>query len=126
MYIINSIKGFLEQNMKYIKKKKLPIITCPSCGYEYLPEEIYIPMFVFGKPQGIIRDENGKIEYFLDHTMNLSEDFICHKCGKKIAVTGTMQFSTKEVVKEQIESEYTTSRYRDTDKYNLSESNKIL
>lgn len=110
--------------MKY-KTKKTPTISCPICGYEYLPEEIFVPKYVFGNPKGIVRN-NGKIEYFLDRSIDLKETFSCYNCHNTFVVEGAVQFSTKPLIKEIIESEYITSRFRDTDKYNLAESEKIL
>ena len=45
-------------------KQKPIIITCPNCGAEYLPAEVYIPDSFLGKPKTVDKDSSGKIIYF--------------------------------------------------------------
>ena len=47
------------------------VIKCPKCGYEYLPAEIFFPDVLLGEPSNIIRDEEGKVEFFEGNSMNL-------------------------------------------------------
>ena len=58
------------------------VIKCPNCKYEYLPAEIFYPQSVFGKPEHILRDNSGKIEYYEGTEMELSETYCCDKCGQ--------------------------------------------
>ena len=39
--------------MNIRERKKDIVITCPHCGREYLPAEIYVPDAFFGKPSDI-------------------------------------------------------------------------
>lgn len=76
--------------------KKTPIIKCPRCDYEYLPEEVLYPDSILGKPFGIVRDKEGKIEFFAGNTINLNESFTCFNCGCEFEVEGTVKFNTAE------------------------------
>ena len=69
-------------------------ITCPKCGYEYLPNEIFYPDDVFGDANSIVRDENGKIEIFGGDSFNLDEEFTCEHCGCHFNVVGKVSFKT--------------------------------
>jgi len=76
--------------------KELPIITCPICGTEYLPSEIFLPNDVFGKQYDITKDDNGKIKFYLGDDPNLDEEFICECCNTKLNITMKMSFDIKE------------------------------
>ena len=45
------------------EQKKWPVITCPHCGYQYAPAEIFMPGDLIGNPEQVIRDALGKIIY---------------------------------------------------------------
>ena len=45
--------------------RKLNVITCPKCGREYMPAEIFIPKNLLGAPSVIKRNADGKIEDFI-------------------------------------------------------------
>ena len=64
-----------------MKKEKLDVIVCPTCGCEYLPAEIYLPNSFFGKPTNIEKTREGKVETFEGMTMNPNESYICDHCG---------------------------------------------
>lgn len=70
------------------------IIKCPYCGYEYLPSEIFYPDDFLGKPQDIIKDENGVILGYNGSDMLTSETYVCDKCGKNFAIDATISFKT--------------------------------
>lgn len=66
-------------------------ITCPHCGYQYLPSEILYPDNVIGKvkPESIIRDPLGKILYFeyREYSEPKSEEsYTCDGCNKSFTV----------------------------------------
>ena len=58
-----------------MKPKQLRVIKCPTCGYEYLPAEIYMPNDFLGKPNNLMRDEHGKIIGFNGIKMNDTETY---------------------------------------------------
>ena len=47
----------MENIEEIILNKKFSVITCPFCGKEYLPAEIFIPKVFFGNPQIIYRND---------------------------------------------------------------------
>ena len=67
-------------------------ISCPVCGAEYLPVEIFIPEDFFGRPEEVIRDPADKIEFFLGRGMNFKEEYICDSCGAKMRITAKLSF----------------------------------
>ena len=78
-----------------MRTKKLRTITCPNCGREYLPAEIFVPNAFFGNPKIIMRDDLGKIEHFINSSLDDSESYICDSCNKKFNVTAKISFSTE-------------------------------
>ena len=77
-----------------------PIITCPVCGQQFLPAEIYIPEEFFGRPTEVIRDDAGKIEFHLGPEMNLDEEFVCEHCGTAFTVHAKLSFETSYEAKD--------------------------
>lgn len=57
-------------------------ITCPYCGTEYLPSEIYNPKCFFGHPEGVERTYDGKIKASYGKSMDLKEEYKCDCCNK--------------------------------------------
>ena len=82
--------------MQYKDKKKGPLITCPCCGYEYFPAEIYVPNAFFGHPEDIDRTSEGKIDIYEGTNMDLTEEFTCDRCGSTFKVEATVRFKTTE------------------------------
>ncbi len=70
------------------------IITCPHCGAEYMPAEIYMPNNFFGRPDMIYRDDNNKILSFDGSSPDLLETYRCDFCDKKFNVKATLKFDT--------------------------------
>ena len=64
-------------------------------------------MFIAESPKVIMRDDSGKIEHFIDSSLNDSESYICDSCNKKFNVTAKISFST-ELAKD-FEEESTTT-----------------
>lgn len=87
-------------------KNELIVITCPHCGAEYLPAEIYYPNELLGKPKHIERDSNNKIITFDGHTMNNKEAYICDFCSKKFFVEANISFETKNTDKYDFDTDY--------------------
>lgn len=82
--------------IQFRDKKKGPLITCPYCGYEYFPAEIYVPNAFFGHPEDIDRTPDGKIEVYEGSNMDLNEEYICDRCGTAFKVEATVKFRACE------------------------------
>ena len=82
--------------MKKQLNQKLITITCPYCGREYLPGEIYLPKSFLGQPENIDRDNNGKIDIFDGSTMDLSESYVCDYCNEKFNIIADVRFRTNK------------------------------
>ena len=80
-------------------------ITCPNCGYEYLPNEIFYPESVFGDAKTIIRTPEGKIDIYTGKSFDLTEDFVCENCDCHFLVEGKVAFVTK-AIDEHFDEEY--------------------
>lgn len=87
--------------------KKEIVITCPVCGTEYLPAEIFYPNEFFGRPQGIDK-LRGKIENFDGTSMNLEESYQCDNCNHYFNVQTKIQFKTSEITKFDMNKGYST------------------
>lgn len=84
------------------------VITCPHCGAEYLPSEIFYPEYILGNPTNIIKDEKGHIEYFDGESLNFVEEYTCDICGHTFTVEGEVTFKVKEKV-DDFDEEWTTT-----------------
>lgn len=77
---------------------KTPIITCPHCKAQYLPCEIYMPEYVFGKVDDLVKDPEGRIIY-TDYQENWEPDniehYVCDFCNKPFVIEASMSFKTK-------------------------------
>ena len=88
------------------EQKKKATITCPHCGWEYLPAEVFYPGELFGKPKpsSIVRDALGKIlyvEYEDNEEPEQQETFECENCGRLFAVEPVVSYKTKEAKEEE-------------------------
>jgi len=88
--------------------KELITITCPICGQQYLPSEIFYPDDLLGKPTEIIKDDTGKVEFYLGDDPDFDEEYICDNCGAKLTIHANLSFKV-EATKEEFEEEYTSS-----------------
>ncbi len=82
-----------------MKPKQLRVIKCPTCGYEYLPAEIYMPNEFLGKPKNIMKDSSGKIMGFDGIKMNDTESYKCDNCDTMFEVVSTTYFVSKPIGK---------------------------
>ena len=98
--------------------EKLQYITCPKCGAEYLPCEIYYPKLFLGESRQIDKI-NGRIDNFSGKYMDLEETFICDHCETKFKVTAKVQFKTQVIDKYDMSKAYATPLF--DDKLTLSE-----
>ena len=100
--------------------KNTQIITCPVCGHQYLPSEIFFPDDLVGKPTEIIKDNFGKIDFYLGEDQNLTEEYVCDGCGTRFTVQAAINFKT-EVVEDKFDEEY-VSKFNKPKKLILEES----
>lgn len=101
-----------------MKPKQLRVIKCPTCGYEYLPAEIYMPNEFLGKPKNIMRDASGKIIGFDGTKMNDTETYRCDHCDTHFEVVSTTNFVSRPTG--QSSDEYVTKL--SSNKFTLEES----
>lgn len=73
---------------------KKTTIRCPHCGWEYLPAEIYYADDFLGKPENIIKTEEGNVLGFDGEDMNTLETYCCDHCGKSFTVDASVTFKT--------------------------------
>ena len=99
--------------MKLKDDIKVDVITCPKCGREYLPAEIYYPNHFFGRPSDIERTKQGAIDEFYGTTMNTTETFTCENCNTKFRVTATVKFKTEEMSSAKLADAYVTNLFED-------------
>lgn len=72
------------------------IISCPHCGYQYLPGEIFDPKYFLGQPHNIVRNVNGEILGHEGIQMQDTETFICDHCNKEFKVTAKISFNLED------------------------------
>ena len=77
-----------------MKYQKFKTIKCPKCDTEYLPAEIFYPKHFFGRVSDITKDYSGKIISFNGDSLNLSENYICDKCGTAMKVFAKISFDS--------------------------------
>ena len=75
-----------------MKETKIVTITCPHCGTEYLPAEIFVPESFLGKPSNIQKDPFGKIVSFEGDSMDTRETYVCDYCKNPFSVFCKIQF----------------------------------
>lgn len=81
------------------------VIKCPSCGYEYLPNEIYYPQDL-GDAHNIYRDIEGKILYYDGLNLDNEAEYICDSCKCKFKVKADIKFFTYEDKKKNFNEDY--------------------
>lgn len=97
--------------MKSTTENKTPLITCPHCGCQYLPGEIYMPDALVGQPTDIVKDALGKIIY-KDYepeskAPDMVEHFVCDQCDKPFVVEAVLSFkSSKEIPENDFSTPY--------------------
>lgn len=83
------------------KPIKKAVITCPHCGWEYVPSEIFVPGQLIGKPDPstLVKDALGKIlyvEYPQDQEPEQVETYVCDNCEKTFVITPTVSYKTQK------------------------------
>lgn len=89
-----------------MKTRRFEIIECPTCGYQYLPSEIFVPKGFFGTPYGIERNYNGTIMEYEGTSVDLNELYQCDNCDCKFKVVTKMQFFVTPVTDKPFDEEY--------------------
>jgi DNA-directed RNA polymerase subunit RPC12/RpoP len=100
--------------------KDLILITCPVCGQQYLPSEIFFPDDLLGKPTEIVKDDSGRVEFFLGDEPNLTEDYVCDNCGSRLKINANISYKV-DLVPNEFEEEYVTT-FKRPKKLKLEES----
>lgn len=88
------------------KSDNLNIITCPHCGMEYLPAEIFVDRAFFGRPTDIERDVQGKIMTFQGKTLDVNEEYKCDGCHKSFKVNTRIKFKSFVDEDNEFDTEY--------------------
>ena len=100
-------------------EKEFTVITCPVCGQEFVPSEIFYPDDIIGHPTEIVKTTSGKIDFFFGPGPDLTETYVCDNCGTKLQVTANVFYKVKAVENE-MDKEYVTT-FNKSNKYNLEE-----
>ena len=80
-----------------MEKKSYKVISCPVCGREYVPSEIFVPKYFMGTIKDKMLDENGKIELFNGTDMDLEETYICDGCHNHMKIRAKVDFEVSSV-----------------------------
>ena len=72
-------------------------ISCPHCGTEYTPSEVYLPKCFLGNTEYVKRDMEGKIQSVAGSDMDTYEMFTCDYCKKSFSVSATVSFECSPV-----------------------------
>ena len=94
--------------MKTLVAHKTPVISCPYCGAQYLPGEIYMPGSLIGQPDDIVKDSFGKLlyeDYQEGKEPDMVEHYTCEYCNKPFIVEATITYKT---VAEAPEADFST------------------
>ncbi len=87
-----------------ILKQNWQSVTCPHCGAEYHPSEIFMPGDLIGRPRNVIKDPCGKVMYVEweeDSEPALSQRFICDECGRAFVATAKVAYCSEPVPEEE-------------------------
>lgn len=97
-----------------MKNKKFEKIVCPKCGAEYLPCEIYLPNYLLGKAEEVIKDEDGKILDFTGLEADMSERYECEYCNTTFKVNAKIIFTPSMDKTSNFDEEYVSSTHKDS------------
>lgn len=84
--------------------KDFVVVKCPKCGYEYVAAEIFLPKYLLGKPNNIIRDDAGHIMLIEGEQPCSTEDYECEHCGTLFKTTLDIKSESKCVSKDEDET----------------------
>lgn len=100
--------------------KEMQVITCPICGQQYLPSEIFFPEDLLGEPTEIMKSTSGKIDFFLGKEPDFDETYICDNCGTKLNIHANITYKI-DAETDKFEEEY-VSKFTKPNKLILEES----
>lgn len=83
-----------------VDETKYQVITCPYCGAQYVPAEIYMPEDLVGRTDSVIKDPLGKlmyVDYQEDHEQDLIATYRCDHCDHDFTVEASITFKSKKV-----------------------------
>lgn len=83
-------------------------IVCPNCGYEYVSSEIVIPTTLFGKPEYIERDNEGKIIDYIGLKPDYKDYFYCENCNTGFSIITDITYNVKIEDKMDFDHDYET------------------
>lgn len=86
-------------------------ITCPYCGAEYLPQELYIPSDFLPKFDDLVKDDEGKIVAAYERPMNTHEEYTCDCCGHRFQVEAKVEFTASKIDKHDFNFNYESPLY---------------
>lgn len=86
-------------------------ITCPYCGAEYLPQELYIPSDFLPRFDDLVKDEEGKIVAFYERPMNTHEEYTCDCCGHRFQIDAKVEFNTSPIISHDFGFNYESPLY---------------
>lgn len=91
-----------------MKPKRLEIIKCPVCEYEYLPSEIFVPNHFLGKVSFVDRDVSGRILDYNGTEVDLTETYTCDNCNSIFDITARVQYAVELNKLENFDEDYST------------------
>lgn len=77
-----------------MSSKKLVVVTCPKCGREYLPSEIFVPNHFFGRPGIIQRDHAQHVVTFTGTSLDNNETYCCDSCDTIFNIRAKVSFES--------------------------------
>ena len=96
-----------------MKPNKNEIITCPNCGREYLPSEIFVPQALTGRVQTVDRDYSGRVLEYMGMVPDMTENYICDNCNKPFKIIAKISYRTEDNPKYDFTQDYKTSLKED-------------
>ena len=84
------------------------IITCPKCGAEYFPAELYYRDDLLGHPKNIEKTQLGEILFSNGTHPEYTATYNCDYCGADIKVVADIKYTTSTT--ERSLDEYITKR----------------
>lgn len=95
------------------------IISCPVCGEQYLPSEIFFPDDLIGKPKEIFKDTSGKLDFYTGEDQNYDQYYVCDHCGSKLHIHASVKYDVN-VIPDDFDEEY-VSKFNRQSKFSLKE-----
>ena len=90
----NNGRGIITTTITFYKEDNdmNKYIKCPTCGFEYLPGEIFTPKHFVGEPKNVIRNNIGEVLGYEGIEMDLDESFVCQNCDTEFEVHAKVNF----------------------------------